>query len=356
MENTQIVFLLTSYLSIACFDAIGEQIIVSNGVELRHAVDKANISNYPTEILLADGIYSNMSTMQINRDNVKISSLSSDPSRVVVSGGGMKKSDQTRVIFDINASNITISAITLKDVSHHLIQVRAENNADNFTLRNCVLQDAYQQLLKVSGKANGEYSDFGTIKNNLFEYSAGIGPNYYIGGIDAHRSRFWKVTNNRFYNIASPRDRVAEHAIHFWNGSSDNEVTHNLIVNSDRGIGFGLLDQQSPTYGGVIAFNHIIHTNPTHPFADAAITLESSPSTIVLDNNIYMTSDYPNAIEYRFPETKNVLIENNITNKAIKARNGARATLKNNTSQSVIRNFFTSFYYNLKIMKKRLFD
>ena len=83
MENTQIVFLLTSYLSIACFDAIGEQIIVSNGVELRHAVDKANISNYPTEILLADGIYSNMSTMQINRDNVRIRSLSSDPSRVM---------------------------------------------------------------------------------------------------------------------------------------------------------------------------------------------------------------------------------------------------------------------------------
>ncbi len=351
-------FLRLTLILFASSATNAEEFKVDSTEELRKLLDLLNKENKSEQvsIFLSDGIYESALNIPIRRSNIHIRSKSASAKQVILIGNGMKKSKYDESIFDVSASNITISDITMKNASNHLIQIRAEKNADHFTLRNCILQDAFQQLIKVSGVLNGEYSDYGVIENNIFEYTAGVGPNYYIGGIDAHRARFWKVSNNRFYNIASPKDRVAEHAIHFWNGSSDNEITHNLIVDSDRAIGFGMHEQRSPTYGGRIAYNHIIHTNSLHPFADAAITLENSPNTIVLDNTIYMTSDYPNAIEYRFPETKNVLIENNITNKAIKARNGARATLKNNTSQSVIRNFFTSFYYNLKIMKKRLFD
>lgn len=295
-------FLRLTLILFASSATNAEEFKVDSTEELRKLLDLLNKENKSEQvsIFLSDGIYESALNIPIRRSNIHIRSKSASAKQVILIGNGMKKSKYDESIFDVSASNITISDITMKNASNHLIQIRAEKNADHFTLRNCILQDAFQQLIKVSGVLNGEYSDYGVIENNIFEYTAGVGPNYYIGGIDAHRARFWKVSNNRFYNIASPKDRVAEHAIHFWNGSSDNEITHNLIVDSDRAIGFGMHEQRSPTYGGRIAYNHIIHTNSLHPFADAAITLENSPNTIVLDNTIYMTSDYPNAIELRW--------------------------------------------------------
>jgi hypothetical protein len=62
------------------------------------------------------------------------------------------------------------------------------------------------------------------------------------------------------------------------------------------------------------------------------IALESSPQTVINNNIIFSTSTYPNAIEYRFKRTQGVLIQGNITNKAIKKRNGAEATVINNNT------------------------
>lgn len=40
-------------------------------------------------------------------------------------------------------------------------------------------------MLKVTGdKSAGYYPDKGKIENCVFEYRAGIGPQFYIGGID----------------------------------------------------------------------------------------------------------------------------------------------------------------------------
>ncbi|MCP4694648.1 MAG: fibronectin type III domain-containing protein, partial [Desulfobacterales bacterium] len=48
------------------------------------------------------------------------------------------------------------------------------------------------------------------------------------------------------------------------------------------------------------------------------------------NNTIYQEHAYPNAIEYRWPETTGVLIANNLTNAAISARDNARAELSAN--------------------------
>ncbi|MGS2721774.1 right-handed parallel beta-helix repeat-containing protein [Paraglaciecola aestuariivivens] len=321
-------------------DHYAKRIYVSTPNELYHAVQKANREKLGTHILLNNGHYQLNRRIQLSGSNIKLSSISNDPSTVVLSGKGMKKSNTAEVLIDVSGSFISLSGITLEQSANHLIQVRAEKNADYFSLSHCVLRDAYQQLLKVSSAPHSQdYADGGNISNCLFEYTAGIGPQYYIGGIDAHRSRNWSIHNNRFKNIASPNTQQAQHAIHFWRQSENIAVTNNSIENCDRGIGFGLGDdKKNHTSGGIIANNSISHSNPKHKFADAGIILEGSPNTQILNNVIQMNSAYPNAIEYRFRATQNVLIKGNITNKAITARDGAQAKLVDNTQSSSLEN------------------
>lgn len=329
---------------------------VSTAFELMQAIKNVNQleGNEPAEIILFDGSYTGATNMRIMRPNITLRSKSKNPNKVILSGTGMRQSSDIEVIFDISASNVTISGITLKSVSHHLIQVRAERDADFFTLKDCILQDSYQQLLKVSG-GNRHFADFGLVQNNRFEYTAGVGPNYYIGGIDAHHSRGWIVEKNTFKNIASPAERVAEHAIHFWHKSFENTVINNVIINSDRGIGFGMGDNKNQAKGGIIANNFILHNNDNHKFADVGIVIESSPFTKISQNNIQANSSYPNAIEYRYLNTQNVLIEGNITNKAIVARNGASATLVGNTTSNTLEQYWKYLRYFYEKSTRSLF-
>jgi len=77
-----------------------------------------------------------------------------------------------------------------------------------------------------------------------------------------------------------------------------------------------------------------LHRNNIDPFADAGIILEDSADTLIENNRIWLEQTYPNAIEYRFPTTQNVIIKNNISNKAIASRNGAKAKLSNNKTNA----------------------
>ncbi len=65
------------------------------------------------------------------------------------------------------------------------------------------------------------------------------------------------------------------------------------------------------------------------------IVVENSPDTEIKNNFIYQLHKYPNAIEFRFDDTDNVFIENNITNRDITGRNGAKATMHNNEKLSL---------------------
>ena len=210
-------------------------------------------------------------------------------------------------------------------------------------IRNCILQDGFQQLVKVSyDKSNKPElsSDFGLIENNIFRYTVGIGPNYYIGGIDIHAGNSWIIRNNKFNNIASPGRYIAEHAIHIWNNASNNLVENNVIEDCDRGIGFGLVQTTSiknisySNRGGVIRNNMIIHSDNNHPFSDTGIVLEDSAMTLIEDNKIWLGHDYPRAIEYRYPSTQGVVIRGNITNKRIASRDGGEAEVYDNITDA----------------------
>ncbi|PCI59648.1 MAG: hypothetical protein COB35_10805 [Gammaproteobacteria bacterium] len=293
-------------------------------------------------IYFDDGIYSFPKTNVIKLPNIMILSTSGQANKVILQGIGMRAVRRTDSLFEVYANGFVVDGVTLQNVGNHLIQIKAEKNADFPIIRNSILQNSYQQMIKVSydkTNAPNNYSDSGLIENCLFQYTAGIGPNFYIGGIDAHGIRNWTIRNNIFRNIASPSKHIAEHAIHIWNNTENNLVENNIIINSDRGIGFGMFNSsvqdnnqniKFSNYGGIIRNNIIYHSNNHAPFADTGIVIENSPKTIIEGNYIFLEHNYPRAIEYRFNQTSDVIIKNNFTNKNISSRNGGEATLVNN--------------------------
>jgi hypothetical protein len=183
----------------------------------------------------------------------------------------------------------------------------------------------------------------GSGKTTLFRLLCTLLPiqqgSIHIGGIDIHAGNSWIIRNNHFRNIASPAKAIAEHAVHVWNNAYNTAVTDNRFEDVDRAIGFGMRHptRGDPNFvyshkGGLIKNNLITHRDNHHPFADTGIILEDSPGTVIIGNRIWLEHNYPRAIEYRFSRTRDVMIEGNITNKAIASRNGGTATLRNNNT------------------------
>lgn len=303
---------------------------------LYQALQTAN-ANGQTDIQLSPGIYRLTSTLVISAPNIRLIGDPTNPSLIRFVGKGMRSLPQVENLIIVRAKHFSLDGITLTDAGNHLIQISGESDADFPVIKNCVLQDSFQQLLKVSSSNHSSNtSDYGTVQNCEFKYTRGIGPNFYIGGIDAHGAKGWNVLNNVFRDIASPDNRPAEFAIHFWNGAANNTVEGNKIIDCDRGIGFGL--KGKPASGGAIINNLIVHQDNNDPGADVGIILEQSPRTQILDNRVYLAHNYPNAIEYRFNETTEVAIIDNITNKPIRKRDGATASLIGNKREKELDN------------------
>ncbi len=278
-------------------------------------------------ILLEDGVYPIAGTwaVQVYTDNLTIRGASGNRESVIIEGWGMN--GQSHHGFYVNADHVTIADLTVQNVRNHCIQTGVD--ADHLLVRNCILRDAGEQILKVPAAPEPDFSQGGQVAGCLFEYTRGVGPRYYIGGIDVHRGKDWIVRDNEFRHIRSPAGSLAEHAIHFWNHSRNTLVERNRIITCDRGIGFGL--GSSPHTGGIIRNNTIFHDG-SPGFNDVGIGLESSPGTKVVNNTIFLSQAYPNAIEYRFFGTQDVLIANNLVGGRIQARDGALADLATNLS------------------------
>ncbi len=312
-------------------------IMVANANDLHIAVNEANRTGGDTKVLLADGIYRLIDTLNITADRIALHSSSGNPEKVILQGSEHKNRGIGNLI-RVSGKFFSIQGMTLQNADFHLIQIAGEEDADFPIIRNCILQDAFQQLVKISydlDKNPALSSDFGIVEQSVFRYTDGIGPNWYIGGIDLHAGNGWIIRGNKFQDIASPAGQIAEHAIHVWNNAANTVVGNNTIVNSDRGIGFGMTTEEHPALvyshrGGLISNNLIVHTDKSDEFADVGVILENSPETIIRDNLIWLGHSYPNAIEYRFSSSHSIIISGNRTNKAIRSRDGGQARLMEN--------------------------
>jgi len=319
-----------------------KQYNISNTEEFYKALSSIHKNSGQAAIIFDDGTYHFTKTIRIKKPNVMLLSKSKNPKGVILKGNGMKATRRAESLIEVHSSGFVLDGITLQETPNHLIQIKAEKGASFPIIRNCIIQDAYEQLIKVSYDKNSHpdnYSDSGLIEQCLFQYTKSIGPHYYIGGIDAHGIRNWIIRHNIFKNIASPSKHIAEHAIHLWNNTENNTVESNVIIDSDRGIGFGMWQKSQrnnnanikfSNYGGLIKNNIIYHSDNNHPFADTGIVIENSPKTAIEGNYIYLEHKYSRALEYRFSQTREVSILNNHTNKSISSRNGGNATLTDN--------------------------
>lgn len=298
-----------------------ETIYVSNTAELEQAWPRARDGN--VIILLADGEYVLSSPFEIRGDDVTIGSLNGDASRVTVRGQGM--SGGVTHVFQVYGSRFTVRDMTLGWVIHHGIQIHGETDADHFVVRNVHFRDTGQQMLKVSGSESVN-SNNGLVEFCSFIYTAGLGPQWYVGGVDAHWAKDWVVRNNYFEDIKSPSATLSESAVHFWSSSENTLVENNRIVDCDRGIMFGLDDNHH--YGGIIRNNFI------HVTRDVGIYAANTHGAAIYNNTVFVDSDYPNAVEYRFEPTQ-VTIQNNLTNAPITSRNGGTADLEANIDYAV---------------------
>jgi hypothetical protein len=325
-QNNTITDVLNNTVT-SCTTRIGTVVNVSSTQQLLNAINTANANGGNMTILIADGTYQIASTTQypyVTVSNLVIRSASGKRNSVILTGGGMRDAGGVENGFYFTGNNITVADLTIRNVGNHGIAT----HGDNIVIHNVRFQDTYEQMLK--GTNAGDGPDNGIVRCCLFEYTAGIGPQFYIGGIDIHMGDGWLVQDNVFRNIKSPSNTVSEHSIHFWDNSSNNTIERNLIINCDRGIGFGLGDV--PNNGGIIR-NNMIYNDGTGTFSDVGISLETSPNSRVYNNTIYLAT-YPNAIEYRFSATSNVYIQNNLCNRIIRSRDGASAILGTNVTNA----------------------
>ncbi len=288
-------------------------VTVATVSELQAAIGNANSGSGDPVILLESGTYtlSVQWGLLLSRTGLVLRGATGNPSNVIVEGAGMGNNAVSHC-FQITGDDITLENLTLRKVGSHAVQVHGEgpHDADGTILRNCIFQDTGQQMVKVSYvEGDGFSADDGLVENCLFEYTAGIGPQWYIGGIDAHAARDWVVRNNEFRSIRSPDGAVAEHAIHFWSDAQNTLVERNLIVNCDRGIGFGLGSRGHQ--GGVIRNNMIYHADLADR-GDVGIELESASNVEVHHNTVLQEHPFPGAIAVRFPASVGVEIRNNL--------------------------------------------
>lgn len=309
--------------------ASGTTVSAATVDELIAAVEQAN-SRGSLTILVEDGTYTLPDMLWISADNITVRSRSGNRDRVIIRGQGMN--GPVGFIFNVAGSSFTAADMTLGWVANHAIQIHGDTDADNPLIHNIRFVDTYEQMLKISyAEGTAQRSNSGVVQCCVFEYSAGIGPQYYIGGIDGHWCRDWTVRNNTFLHIRSPEADLAEYAVHFWTDSENTVVENNCIIDCDRGIGFGLGDRGHS--GGIIA-NNMVHTT-----RDVGIGLENASAAKVYNNSVF-TENYDNSIEYRFSGSSGISIINNLTNGLIALRDGAAATLDSNYTQADT-SFFT---------------
>jgi hypothetical protein len=298
-------------------------------------------------VQLLDGVYSLPETLALRRPGVTMRSRSGNREAVVLDGRYT-----ARNLLLVQRSDVTIADLTLMRSYWHLVHVAPEGGSSSGTvLHNLRAIDGGEQFIKIN-PVGDQYADNGVIRCSSLEMTdegrAQVRNNCYTGGIDLHQGRGWHIYANVFSGFWCTRG-LSQHAIHAWTGSRDTLVDRNVIINSARGIGFGLGGATAGrTYddetcrgpasfghcGGAITNNFVVATDPglfsSEAGFDVGIGLEQSWLTSVLHNTVVSTAaPRSSSIEWRFTNSI-ATIANNLVSHNLEQRDGGHAILGGN--------------------------
>jgi len=310
-------------------------VTVSNTRGLVRAIARAEPQ---TTILLEDGEYRLDDTLDLNVWGTVLRGLSGDRSRVVIRGDGMRGA--VGVALSVSATDVTIADLTIRDVSHHGIQVRGERGASRPTVHNVHIIDAGQQLLKGSVARQPPYADDGLVACSRFEYRD-TAPSDYTDGVDLIAVRGWVIRDNEFVRIRGPVNQGyrAGPAVLVWGNSQDTVVERNVIIDSYRGIAIGLVNgtadyardgnREVDHQRGVVRNNVICNQAA---WADEAIEANAS-SGFRIEHNTVLTAGRGTdwSIGVRFAVSSGI-VRNNLTSTRVLQRDGAAADLAGNVT------------------------
>ncbi|EDM78478.1 hypothetical protein PPSIR1_33224 [Plesiocystis pacifica SIR-1] len=350
----------------------GKVIVDGSETTLRSVVSSANEGD---TIWLEDGVYTfdeagegQYTGVYVTTPNITIRSVSGDPAAVILDSNYRSHGGQSAVL-TIDAPGVAVAGIGLRRSIFHLVHLWA--NADDVLLHELELVDGGQQFLKSSG---GDAIDNVEVscsrfwmspegRDNVWGYGSQNGnTTCYTGGIDTHEATNWNVHDSTFEGIYCDADGVerpahgkfpelrdnmtytgglAEHAIHMWDSApgTGHTLTRNHILDCARGIGLGLVAE---VHGGVITNNMIFSSFPGGGEHDVGIIVERSIDTLVAHNSVYFSHPeaYSSGIEYRWGVTANLRVHGNLTNKMIRARDGATADLSDNVADDAPGSWF----------------
>ncbi len=325
----------------------GQAVDVDTSANLADVVRNAATGD---TILLADGTYRLGGViLQMHTNGVTLRGKSGDREAVILDG---ERSASTGEVIAVTASDVTIADLTVANAYTHAIHVQATDASDvlRTTIYNVHVKDALEQGIKINlNGAETHFPDDGVVACSHIELTDAGRPevrnNCYTGGVDAHGARGWSIRDNVIEGFYCAQG-LSEHGVHFWTGSRDTVVERNRILNSARGVGFGLGETTGSStdtwrtypddpcagatpvghYGGVVR-NNFVFANDSALFAsdfgfDSGIDFEQACHATAVHNTIFAgTPPLSSAIEWRFANTS-VTVTNNLANAAFENRGG----------------------------------
>ena len=314
----------------------GNVVTVSTVAQLENAV--ASLAS-GTTILIQPGTYHLTAQLFVTgASNVALRGATDDRNDVVILGDGMAVPGVPFGIEVGSAQDVLIANLSIGEVQFSPIQLHGEMGCERVHIYNVRVFDAGEQLIKGTVDfANPDGVDGGTLEYSVIEYTV-IGPDSgYTNGIDIHHGAGWIIRYNLFRNIRVPptAPQSLGPAVLMWSGSRDTVTFANTFIDCERAIAYGLGPQSgfpNAHQGGIICSN-FIYRSASVP-GDAGISLWDSPDTQVLHNTVIQNGTFPNAIEYRFPTTTGVVVENNLTDGDIVSRDGAQGQVAGNVTNA----------------------
>lgn len=319
----------------------GVTIIYADNIgEVQLAIENANGR---TTIYLNSGTYpvSPSNFINVYKPDITIRSTSGNRDDVIIQGEGMAAGGGVGHGIFVDADNITVADLTVRDVQNHAFFVNP--GADSCLFHNVKGLDTGEQIFKASGYPSLPPKNDGIIECSTFEYTSTLDDGddgYYTQGIDLLNCHNWIIRDNVIRNIKhnpSLTSTLAGAAILCWYQSTNTIVERNRIIECDFGISFGNSAQGSISHtGGIIRNNFILG----YASSDFGIGLAFAPNAKVINNTIYSPGGWPYSIEARFAETTNCEITNNFSDEDIwDNRDGASCTLTSNNTTATSSDF-----------------